>query len=87
MGCNHGKFLLGLGLGAAIGAVAYHYSRTARAQKIKADLLDSLQEIEVAAEEAYTAAKHKAADKGAQVAGKVAEKALELQERLKEQDL
>ena len=35
----------------------------------------------------YTAAKHKAADKGAQVAGKVAEKALELQERLKEQDL
>ncbi len=87
MSCDKGKFWLGLGLGAAIGAVAYHYSRTARAQKMKADLLTSLQEIEVAAEEAFGNAKQKTKDSGAKVAGKVAEKALELQERLKEHDL
>lgn len=87
MSCNNGKFWLGLGLGAAIGAVAYHCSRTARAQQMKKELFTSLQEIEVAAEEAISAAKQKTKDSGAKMAAKVAEKALELQDRLKEHDM
>lgn len=35
MECGNTKFLVGLGLGSAIGALVYHFSRTAKAKKLK----------------------------------------------------
>ena len=87
MMCDSGKFWLGLGLGSALGILAYHCSRTARGQQVKAQLLSSLQDLEVAAEEALVNAKHKTRETGANIAGKVAEKALHMKEILTEEDL
>ena len=64
MACSSGKFWVGLGIGTAIGALVYHYSRTAHGQQVKAQLLDSLQDLEVAAEEAMSSAKHKTKEIG-----------------------
>lgn len=33
MGSGNAKFLVGLGIGSAIGALVYHFSRTAKAKK------------------------------------------------------
>lgn len=35
MGSGNAKFLVGLGIGSAIGALVYHFSRTAKAKKLK----------------------------------------------------
>ena len=37
MGSGNAKFLVGLGIGSAIGALVYHFSRTAKAKKLKND--------------------------------------------------
>lgn len=84
MGCGNAKFLVGLGIGSAIGALVYHYSRTARAKKLKNDVFNALHEIEIDAEVAVEDAKVKAAKTGAKVAGKVAEKAGEVRDKLNE---
>ena len=46
MGSGNAKFLVGLGIGSAIGALVYHFSRTAKAKKLKNDVFNALQEIE-----------------------------------------
>ena len=58
MGSGNAKFLVGLGIGSAIGALVYH------------------------AELAVVEAKDKAVKAGAKVAGKVADKATEVKEKL-----
>lgn len=87
MACNNGKFWLGIGIGTLVGACACYYSRTTRAQKAKADVLDAIADIEVAAEAAIEAAKHKAKVTGIKVADKVATKATEVKEKLNELDV
>lgn len=46
MECGSTKFLVGLGIGSAIGALVYHFSRTAKAKKLKNDVFNALREIE-----------------------------------------
>ena len=82
MECGNAKFLVGLGLGSAIGALVYHFSRTAKAKKLKNDVFNALHEIEADAEAAMEDAKVKAVKTGAKVAGKVADKANEVKEKL-----
>lgn len=84
MECGNTKFLLGLGIGSAIGALVYHFSRTAKAKKLKNDVLNALHEIEIDAEKAMEEAKVKAARTGVKVAGKVADTANEVKEKLGE---
>ena len=50
MECGSTKFLVGLGIGSAIGALVYHFSRTAKAKKLKNDVFNALREIEADAE-------------------------------------
>ena len=47
MECGSTKFLVGLGIGSAIGALVYHFSRTAKAKKLKNDVFNALREIEM----------------------------------------
>ena len=47
MGSGNAKFLVGLGIGSAIGALVYHFSRTAKAKKLKNDVFNALHEIEL----------------------------------------
>ena len=77
MECGSTKFLVGLGIGSAIGALVYHFSRTAKAKKLKNDVFNALREIEADAETAMEDAKAKAVKAGVKVAGKVADKANE----------
>ncbi len=87
MACNSGKFWLGIGIGTVVGALAYHCSRTARAQKAKADVLDAITDIEIAAEAALESAKQRAKTTGVKLADKVASKATEMKEKLGELDV
>lgn len=84
MECGNSKFLIGLGIGSAIGALVYHFSRTAKAEKLKNDVFKALHEIEVEAESAIEEAKVKAAKKGVVVAEMVAEKANGVKDKLSE---
>ncbi|WP_455593154.1 YtxH domain-containing protein [Bacteroides sp.] len=82
MGNGSAKFLLGLGIGSAIGALFYHFSHTSKAKKLKSDVFNALQELEVDAEAALLSAKEKAVHTGSKVAGKVADKATEVKSKL-----
>ena len=82
MGSGNAKFLVGLGIGSAIGALVYHFSRTAKAKKLKNDVFNALHEIEGDAELAVVEGKEKAVKTGAKVAEKVADKATEVKEKL-----
>ena len=44
MGSGNAKFLVGLGIGSAIGALVYHFSRTAKAKKLKNDVFNRSEE-------------------------------------------
>lgn len=82
MGSGNAKFLVGLGIGSAIGALVYHFLRTAKAKKLKNDVFNALHEIEADAELAVVEAKEKAVKTGAKVAEKVADKATEVKDKL-----
>ena len=85
MECGSTKFLVGLGIGSAIGALVYHFSRTAKAKKLKNDVFNALREIEADAETAMEDAKAKAVKAGRVViAGKFADKANDVKEKLSE---
>ena len=60
----------------------YHFSRTAKAKKLKNDVFNALHEIEADAELAVVEAKEKAVKTGAKVAEKVADKATEVKDKL-----
>ena len=66
MGCKHGNFWIGLGIGSLLGAIAYRLSRTAKAKKLESDIYDASHRIWEEAESA--------ADEADKVAGKVKEK-------------
>lgn len=82
MGCENSKLWLGLGVGAAIGALVYHFARTDKARKLRNDVCCALHEIEEDAESMLVDAKVKAAKAGSTLAGKVADKAVGLKEKL-----
>ena len=82
MGSGNAKFLVGLGIGSAIGALVYHFSRTAKDKKLKNDVFNALHEIEADAELAVVEPKEKAVKTGAKVAEKVADKATEVKDKL-----
>lgn len=82
MGCENSKLWLGLGVGAAIGTLVYHFARTDKARKLRNDVCCALHEIEEDAESMLVDAKVKAAKAGSTLAGKVADKAVGLKEKL-----
>ena len=84
MGSGNTKFLIGLGIGSAISSLICHYSRTARAQQLKSDLLIALRELEADADSAWVDTKEKVLRTSSKVAGKVADKATEVKEKLEE---
>ena len=92
MGCKHGNFWIGLGIGSLLGAIAYRLSRTARAKKLESDIYDAIhrigQDAESAAADAEKKARHlgvRAVEAGAKAADKVAEEADKMAGKVKEQ--
>lgn len=76
------KFLIGIGVGSAIGALACRFSRTAKAKQLKIEVINVLHEMETDAESTWLTAKEKAMRTGSKMAGKVADKATEVKEKL-----
>lgn len=68
---------IGLGVGSVIGALAYRFSRTSKAKKLKEKVCDAFHKITGQAEEMLDEAKEKVADTGKAVVDKVADKASE----------
>lgn len=66
---------IGLAIGSAIGALAYRFSRTSKAKKLKEKVYDAFQKITNQAEDLVDKAKEKAVDTGKEVVDKVADKA------------
>ncbi len=69
---------LGLGIGSVIGALAYRFSRTSKARKLKRKVSDTFQKIAGQTEDMVEEAKKKVSDTGKAVADKVADKASDL---------
>lgn len=84
MGSNNSHFLLGLGLGALIGAMVYHGSKSPQAKKLKDTVYNKFKKINGQVEVMADAAKEKALDKGTKVADKVADTAIYVAERTDE---
>ncbi len=61
---------IGLGIGSVIGALAYRFSRTSKAGKLKEKVCDAFHKITDQAEDVLDEAKGKAVDAGKNVAGK-----------------
>lgn len=75
MGNKNSGLWIGLGIGSVIGALAYRFSRTSKAKKLKEKACDIFHKITGKAEDMLEEAKDKAADVGKVVADKVADKA------------
>lgn len=82
MGSGNSKMWLGLGVGAALGALAYHFARTSKGRKLRSDVCCAFHELEEDAEGILEDAKVKAAKAGSALAGKVADKAAGLKDKL-----
>ena len=65
---------IGLGVGSVIGALAYRFSRTSKAKKLKEKVCDTFHKITGQAEDMLDEAKEKAVDAGKTVADKMADK-------------
>ena len=72
---------VGLGIGSVIGALAYRFSRTSKAKKLKEKVCDTFHKITGQAEGMLDEAKEKAVDAGKTVADKVADKTLDIAEK------
>lgn len=81
MACKDSHFLIGLGLGSILGAVAYGFARTSRAKRLKAEVFDILHKIEGHTEDLLESAKEKAFNAGEKVADKVADSTFALAEK------
>ena len=77
MSSKSSNFWIGLGIGSAVGALAYHFSRTQRAKKLKEDVYDAINKISNEAKEALNSAEEHAMHASVKVADKVAGKAHE----------
>ncbi len=77
MSCKNSNFWIGLGIGSAVGALAYHFSRTQRAKKLKEDVYHAFHKISNEAKEALNSAEEHAMHAGVKAADKVAGKAHE----------
>ncbi len=84
MGSNNSNFWLGLGIGAVIGALAYRSSRTEEAKKLKDKVRSQFRKMNSHAEVMADAAKEKALGTGTKVADKVADTAIYVAERADE---
>ena len=82
MGSGNAKFLVGLGIGSASVRWFIIFRARRKLKKLKNDVFNALHEIEADAELAVVEAKDKAVKAGAKVAGKVADKATEVKEKL-----
>ena len=69
---------IGRGVGSVIGDLAYRFSRTSKAKKLKEKVCDAFQKIAGQAEDMLDEAKEKVADAGKAVVDKAADKASEL---------
>lgn len=72
---------IGLGIGSVIGALAYRFSRTSKAKKLKEKVCDTFHKITGQVEDMLDEAKEKAVDAGKTVADKMADKAFGLAEK------
>lgn len=75
---------IGLGIGSVIGALAYRFSRTSKAKKLKKKVRNTFHKITGQAEDMLDAAKEKAVDAGKAVADKVADKTFDIAEKADE---
>ena len=71
---RNSSLLIGLGVGSVIGALAYRFSRTSKAKKLKEKVCDAFHKITGQTEDLLDEAKEKVADTGKVVVDKVAEK-------------
>lgn len=78
------NFLLGLGIGSAIGAVAYRYSRTAKCRRLKHKMRHKFHNIGEQASDLIDTAKEKISDAGSKIAEKVNEKSNIVAEKAEE---
>lgn len=81
--CNS-NFMLGLGIGSVIGALAYRFSRTTKAKRMRIKVCHHLHRMGHQAEELFDTAKDKIMDAGSQIAEKVADKRSNLEEKADE---
>ncbi|MCP9612444.1 YtxH domain-containing protein [Coprobacter tertius] len=71
---KNGSFWLGLGLGSLLGALAYGFSQSSSAQKMKKDMRRSLRKMGHRAEDFFDDAKEKVWDVGSVAAEKLENK-------------
>lgn len=81
MGCKNAKFWIGLGIGSAVGALAYHFSRTPQAKRLKGEMCNAIHKAGSEAKDLFETAEEKAMHAGTKAADKVAEKAHEAAEK------
>lgn len=75
MGCKNSNLLIGLGIGSVIGALAYHFSRTAKAKKLEGDICNAIHKLGRDAKDFLRTAEEKAMNAGTKAADKVNEEA------------
>ncbi len=76
------KFLIGLGVGAVLGALAYRFSSSAKAKQLRIKVDHALHRVSGEAEDFFDTAKEKALKAGTKVADKVAEKADDMRSKV-----
>lgn len=75
MECKNSGFWLGIGIGSVIGALAYHFSRSEKAQELKVNAKDGFDKMTKKARHFLDDTENKAMETGQKVAEKTAEEA------------
>lgn len=75
MGCKNSNLLIGLGIGSVLGALAYHFSRTAKAKKLESDVCNAIHKLGNEAKDFLRTAEEKAMNAGTKVADKMDDEA------------
>lgn len=81
MESRNSNLWLGLGIGSVVGALAYRFSRTSKAKRMKRKVCHALHKMGEQAESMFETAKEKALDTGTAVADKMADKTSEFAEK------
>ena len=82
---SHSKLVLGLGIGALLGGALVCLSRTASARRMRNHLCCAIHELESDAHDMLHQAKKEAEKTGEQLAGKMAQRAETVKEKLNEE--